>query len=190
MLTQLWDQGFPDFFFFFKKKNESSLEYKLTLISIWHLKIWGKMAQTHHIFTLSFHNKALPVSHKLSPCNYFPKGMLITKKKNKIETEASKFNRWLVFSSFLLPQMFPVILGKPNVVPLLVTGLGVAGAQKEACPFGTWFWTSFRGQEKYSFVAAKVQEWILAVVPNSLKQSPHYQHLIGRLSLQLPPGPR
>lgn len=65
--------------------------------------------------------------------------MFKTQKKKIKKPEANKFNRCLFFSSFFLPQMFPVISGKPNVVPLLATGLGVGSAQKEACPFGTWF---------------------------------------------------
>lgn len=136
---------------FFQRKSISSFEYKLTLISIRHLKICGKVAQTQRRFTLSFRNKALLFSGELSPWNYFTEGMLKIQKKNQINTDANKLNRRLVLSPFLLPQMFPVISGKLNVVPLLVTGLGVGGAQKKACPFGTWFRTSFRGQKKILF---------------------------------------
>lgn len=136
---------------FLKRKTVSSLEYKLTLISIRHLKICGKVAQTHHRLTLSFRNRALLFSGKLSLWNYFTEGMLKIQKKNKIKTDANKLNRWVVFTPFLLPQMFPVISGKLNVVPLWVTGLGVGGTQKKACPSGTWFRTSFREQKKILF---------------------------------------
>lgn len=78
---------------FFKRKSVSSLEYKQTLISIRHLKICGKVAQTHHRLTLSFRNRALLFSGKLSPWNYFTEGMLKIQKKNKIKTDANKLNR-------------------------------------------------------------------------------------------------
>lgn len=78
---------------FFKRKSVSSLEYKQTLISIRHLKICGKVVQTHHRLTLSFRNRALLFSGKLSPWNYFTEGRLKIQKKNKIKTDANKLNR-------------------------------------------------------------------------------------------------
>ena len=57
---------------------------------------------------------------------------------------------------------------------LMFVTLLVVGLQERWCTKGSLsFWDPVLNQlqatEKYSFVAAQVQEWILAVLPNSLK---------------------
>lgn len=103
--------------------------------------------------------------------------------------QATPVKRWHLLSFLPFRPVFPAILLKTRNRNITSRWTSGKMGTKASLSFGDLALNRLQTTEKYSFVAAKVQEWVLAVLPNSPKQRPNYQHLTGRLCWELPLGP-